>query len=50
MAKIPPGILAWITLVLVESTVAGAMPEYTAAEATRHIGEKATRTDKCDFS
>jgi len=50
MAKIPPGALAWSAVALVKSTVAGAMPEFTAAEATRHIGEKATRTDKCDFS
>ena len=50
MAKIPPGALAWSAVVLVESVVAGAMREYTAEEATKHIGEKATRTDKCDFS
>jgi uncharacterized repeat protein (TIGR03803 family) len=49
MAKIPPGILAWITLVLVESTVAGAMPEYAAAESKKHIGETARVTGKVDF-
>jgi len=44
MAKIPPGILAWITLVLVESTVAKAIPEYAAAESKEHIGETARVT------
>ena len=39
MAKIPPGVLAWSAVVLVKSTVAGALPEYTAAEAKKHIGK-----------
>lgn len=50
MVQIPPGILAWSAVAFVKSTVAGAKPEYTAAEATKHIGKKATGTDKCDFS
>jgi hypothetical protein len=33
-------------VVLVKSTVAGAVPEYSAAEAPRHIGEKATVVGK----
>ena len=48
MPKTLPGILAWIPLVLVESAVAGAMPEYSAAEARKHIGEKAVVVGKVD--
>ena len=33
MAKIPPGILAWSAVLLVKSAVAGAIPEYSAAQA-----------------
>jgi hypothetical protein len=50
MAKIPPGASAWSAVVPVESAVAGAMPEYTAAEATKHIGEKATVVEKAGAS
>lgn len=34
------------SLAMVESGIAGAMPEYTAAEARKHIGETARVTDK----
>lgn len=35
-------------MVLVESAVAGAIPEYSAAEAPKHIGKKATVVGKVE--
>jgi tetratricopeptide (TPR) repeat protein len=44
MTKILPGILAGTAILFIESAIAvgGPIPEYTAAEAAKHIGQNAT--------
>ena len=46
ITRVFPKILACLVFALAGSTATGAAPEYTAAEAKKHIGETARVTDK----
>jgi hypothetical protein len=48
MSRVFLSLSAWICIVIVESTVAAELPEYTAAESKKHIGETARVTGKVD--